>query len=99
MVDVPAAQVPLDSTATVSRALAGMISGAFHLKRAALAEVIGALHREPRLHLTFVEDVTMKLNRVIALFVVLLIGGLFTWAFAREHVGVQESQAIEAAAP
>jgi hypothetical protein len=41
----------------------------------------------------------MKLNRVIAVLAVLLIGGLFTWAFAREHVGAQEEQSIEAAAP
>jgi hypothetical protein len=41
----------------------------------------------------------MKPNRVIALLAVLLIAGFFTWAFAREHVGAQEEQAIEAAAP
>lgn len=46
-----------------------------------------------------VEDATMKPNRVIALLAVLLIGGLFTWALAREHVGAQEEQAIEAGAP
>lgn len=83
----------------VPRVRAGTISAVFHLKRAAPAEVIGALHREPRLHVTFVEDVIMKPNRLIALFAVLLIAGLFTWAFARERVGVQESQAIEAGAP
>lgn len=47
----------------------------------------------------FLEDATMKLNRVIAFFAVLLIAGFVTWAFAREHVGAQESQAIEAGAP
>jgi hypothetical protein len=41
----------------------------------------------------------MKPNRVIALLAVLLIAGFVTWAFAREQVGAQESQAIEAGAP
>jgi hypothetical protein len=41
----------------------------------------------------------MKPNRVIAFIAVLLIAGFVTWAFAREHVGAQESQAIEAASP
>jgi hypothetical protein len=41
----------------------------------------------------------MKPNRVIAFLAVLLIAGFVTWAFAHEHVGAQESQAIEAASP
>jgi hypothetical protein len=46
-----------------------------------------------------VEDATMKLNRIVTLFAVVLIGGLVTWAFAHENVGAQEVQSIEAAAP
>ena len=41
----------------------------------------------------------MKLNRIVTLLAALLISGLCTWALAHEHVGAQEEQAIESAAP
>jgi Flp pilus assembly protein CpaB len=46
-----------------------------------------------------VEDATMKPNRIVTLLAAVLIAGIVTWAFAREHVGAQEVQSIEAAAP
>jgi hypothetical protein len=41
----------------------------------------------------------MKPNRVITFFAAVLVAGLFTWAFAHEHIGPQEQPAIQAAAP
>ena len=41
----------------------------------------------------------MKPYRVVTLLAALLIAGFFTWAVGHEHVGAQEEQAIEAAAP
>lgn len=41
----------------------------------------------------------MKMSRVVILFAVVLIAVCFTWALGHEHIGAQEEQAIEAAAP
>ena len=41
----------------------------------------------------------MRIYRVVFFCAALLIAGFFTWAVAHEHVGAQEEQAIEAAAP
>lgn len=64
-----------------------------------------ALHRPRKLasndrpRKAILEDVIMKMSRVVILFAAVLITVFFTWVLGREQVGAQEEQAIEATAP
>ena len=50
-------------------------------------------------HEAIVEDTTMKTYRVVTFLAAALLAVFFSWALGHEHIGSQEEQAIEAAAP
>jgi hypothetical protein len=45
------------------------------------------------------EDAAMKVYRLVSLFAAVLAAVLLIWALGHEHIGAQEEQSIEAAAP
>ena len=66
--------------------------------------VIRTLRTLPIVHPTkptraIVEDTTMKMYRVVTFLAAVMLAVFFSWAVGHEHIGSQEAQAIEAAAP